>query len=305
MKRSSRPAFSMFELLVIVAIIGILIGLLLPATARVRQAANRISSVNNMKMLGIAVHSYHDVYECFPPGYAQNNFSTAALVLPYLEQDELFKMIDFKKPISDKANAAAAKTQVKLFLSPLDPLPRVTDDYGATNYLFNAGSKPDLANNDGVFYQDSKITLGELVNADGSSTTLMSGETLKGDGGTKGLDVRRQHVLLEERDALKNLNDDSGIKDFQESKNIAGDRCARWIDGSFLQGTFTGTRPANDPRPDVNCGGQGGLSALRTLGTTVTIGMCDGTVRSVSVNIDPKIWKLLSSRNDAMVLPKF
>lgn len=303
MNRSSRSAYSMFELVVILAIIGILLALLLPAIQKTRQAANRTQSMNIMKQLALAMHNYHDSYSSFPPGYGRNNFSAAAHVLPFLEQEPLFKQIDFKKPISDKANAVAAKTAVRLFLSPGDPLPRVTEDYGATNYLFNAGSKPDLADNDGVFYQDSKTKLQDIV--DGTSNTLMTGETLKGDGGNRAVDVRRQHILLNDKNDLKQLTDDSGVKEFQAGKNIAGDRCARWIDGSFLQGTFTGTRPANDPRPDVNCGGQGGLSALRTFETTVNIGICDGSVRAVNVKADPKIWKLLSSRNDGMPLPEF
>jgi hypothetical protein len=65
------------------------------------------------------------------------------------------------------------------------------------------------------------------------------GETLKGDGGTKAVTVRRQHVLLG-KGALKDLQDDAGVQDFKDGKHIAGDRCASWMDGRFLQGTFNG-----------------------------------------------------------------
>ena len=92
-------------------------------------------------------------------------------------------MIDLKKSVDDKANANARKIVVKTFLNPMDPVKTVKDDYGPTNYLFNAGSKPGLADNDGIFYHDSKINIADIT--DGTSNTLFSGETLKGDGGTK------------------------------------------------------------------------------------------------------------------------
>ena len=137
----------------------------------------------------------------------------------------------------------------------------VKDDYGATNYLFNAGSKPDLEDNDGDFLSRTPRSNSPDI-TDGTSNTLFTGETLKGDGGTKAMDVRRQYVLLK-KDALKGIKDDAGVEDFKDDKNIAGDRCASWMDGRFLQGTFTGTREFNDDRPDVSCGGEGGLSGLR------------------------------------------
>jgi type II secretory pathway pseudopilin PulG len=302
MKRSFRPAFSMFDLLVVIAIIGILIGLLLPAVQKVRQAANRVKSSNNLKQIGIACHNYHDSYGMLPPGNDKNSFSASARLLPFIEEDRLFKQIDLTKPISDKANSEARKAIVKIYLSPDDPIQAVSADYGATNYLFNAGSKPALADNDGIFYQDSKIKIPADI-PDGTSNTLMTGETLKGDGKKKGVDVQRQYVLLK-KDDLKGLKDESGAQDFNESKNVVGDRCASWMDGSFLQGTFTGTRLANDERPDVSCGGAGGLSGLRSLRKEmVLVGMCDGSVRPVKTSIKIDVWKALAGRNDGQLLP--
>jgi type II secretory pathway pseudopilin PulG len=300
MKQPSRAGFSLISLLVVIAIIGLLIGLLLPAVQKVREAANRMTSQNNMKQLGLACHNYHATYGILPPGYGSNKFSAVAYLLPYLEQDNLFKSIDFQKPITDKANENARKTELKVLLDPSDAVTQVTPDYGATNYLFNAGSKPALEDNDGVFYQDSKIKLTDIL--DGTSNTLMTGDTLKGDGQKRAVDVRRQYVLLADEKALKDLDDDSGVKDFQQNKNIAGDRCGRWIDGSFLQGTFTGTRPPNDAKPDVSCNGLGGLSAPRTYRPIVNCGFCDGSVRAVSVAVDPKMWKFITTRNGGEVV---
>src|SRR5581483_1859637 len=120
-------------------------------------------------------------------------------------------------------------------LSPRDAVMTVNPAYGPTNYLFNAGSKTALEDNDGLFYQDSKVRLLDVT--DGTSNTLMAGETFKGDGGTAAVTVLRQHVALG-KDALKKVGPDSGVEDWKDNKHIAGDRGASWMDGRFLQGTF-------------------------------------------------------------------
>jgi prepilin-type processing-associated H-X9-DG protein len=305
MKRHSRSGFTLFQLLVVIAIIAILIGLLLPAVQKVREAAARMQSQNNLKQIALGAHAYHDANNHFPPGCDAQNFSAAVYLLPYVEQDAVYKSIDLKKSVDDPANAEARKIVIKTFLNPSDPVMTVKNDYGPTNYLFNAGAKPDLEDNDGIFYRDSKIRFADIT--DGTSNTLLTGETLKGDGGMKAMDVRRQYVLLKKGE-LKEIKDDAGVEDFKDDKNIAGDRCASWMDGRFLQGTFTGTRVLNDPRPDVSCDGEGGLSGLRSVNPGVNVGMADGSVRFISENaneVKPSIWKLLTSRNDGNPIPEY
>ena len=301
MKRYFRRGFTLFQLLVALALLAIGFALFLPALAKVRAAAARAQSQNNLKQIGLAAHNYYSVNNAFPPGCNAQDFSTAVHLLPYVEQDNVYKSIDLKKSVDDKANAEVRKIVVKTFLNPMDPVKAVKDDYGPTNYLFNAGSKPGLADNDGIFYLDSKITFADII--DGTSNTLFTGETLKGDGGTKGEDVRRQYVLLT-KGALKGIKDDAGVQDFKDDKNIAGDRCASWMDGRFLQGTFTGTRPLNDAKPDVGCGGAGGLSGLRSLGDGANVGFADGSVRYVNQSVKAEVWKWLTGRNDGMVIPR-
>jgi prepilin-type processing-associated H-X9-DG protein len=303
MKRHQRRGFTVFQLLTVLALVALLFALLLPAIVKVRKSAERVQSQNNLKQLALACHNYHDSYRVLPPGNDENNFSASARLMPFIEQTQVFQQIDFKKPMTDKANAEARKAQIKIFLSPQDPLQTVDDAYGATNYLFNAGSKPGLVDNDGVFYQDSKIRLTDIT--DGTSNTLMIGETLKGDGNNKANDVHRQYVFLKEKDALKNLTADSGVEDFKDSKHIVGDRCASWMDGRFLQGTFTGTRTINDAKPDVSCAGAGGLSGLRSLEEGTNVAMCDGSVRFVQQKVSLDVWKLLTARNDGQPLPDF
>jgi prepilin-type processing-associated H-X9-DG protein len=303
MRRQRRAGLTLFQLLVVLALLILLFALLLPAIAKARLAAARMQSQNNLKQIALAAANYASTYNgLFPPGIDDNNFSAAAKLLPYVEQDNLYKLIDFKKPVDDKANAEARKAVIKTFLNPMDAVRSVSMDYGATNYLFNAGSKPDLADNDGVFYRDSKVKIGEIP--DGTSNTLLAGETLKGDGGVRAADLRRQHVLLK-KEALKGLTDEAGVQEWKDNKHIAGDRCASWMDGRFLQGTFTGTRVLNDARPDVSCGGAGGLSGLRSFQDHTNIAFCDGSVRTINKNVELKVWKYLTSGNDGNVIPNF
>ncbi|HEV3443072.1 MAG TPA: DUF1559 domain-containing protein [Gemmataceae bacterium] len=299
MTARTRPAFTLIQLLVIIAILAILFGMLLPAIQKVREAAGSAKSQNNLRQIGLACHNYHDNNGRFPPGNDSNNFSAAAYLLPYLEQDATFKAIDFSKPVTDEANANVRKMQLPVFLSSRDPQQTVKDGFGATNYLFSAGSQVDLKDNDGIFFQESAVRIADIF--DGLSNTILAGETLKGDGAAKAVDVKRQYVMLD-KDALTNLKPDAGAQDFKNNKHIAGDRCASWMDGRFLQGTFNGTLVFNDERPDVSCEGQGGVSALRSLDSTINIGFCDGSVRSVNKQINAATWKALTTRNGNEVL---
>jgi type II secretory pathway pseudopilin PulG len=292
MRNPTRRAFTLFQLLLVLAILLILLALLLPAVQKVREAAARSQSSNNLKQIALATINYADTNNgTLPPGIDDKGFATAAYILPYLEQDNLYKTIDFKKDIGDKANAQARKAQIRTYLSPRDAVPSVKPEWGATNYLFN----------DQVLLPAAKKPKYPAYISDGTSNTIMDGETLKGDGGAKAVDVRRQYVLLKKED-LKATGPNTGIKYFKDNKNIAGDRCASWMDGRFLQGTYNSRLRPNDERPDVSCGGVSGVSALRSFDQIVTVGMFDGSVRSVAVAVSHDTWKAAMTPNNGDIL---
>jgi prepilin-type N-terminal cleavage/methylation domain-containing protein/prepilin-type processing-associated H-X9-DG protein len=217
---SSRRAFTLIELLVVIAIIAVLLGLLLPATQRVREAASRVQCLNNLKQLGLALHDYHNVRKCFPPGLVtdQSNTSDAeatgfTYLLPYLEQDNTGKLYSFDNPWYAASNYQAVGIQVPLFFCPSNrdsgaiSLKALEAEWSTTlppsaaacDYAFCKGANGALHRNwqrtppavRGVFgirgstEVNSGIRLIDI--ADGTSTTMAMGEAA---GGTNQFLVR-------------------------------------------------------------------------------------------------------------------
>src|SRR5262245_28146553 len=130
-----RRAFSLIELLVVIAIVGILTALLMPAVQKVRETAARAQCNNNLKQMGVALHNYHASFGRFPPGHVSTltnpgwvmppnscnafppesgpGWGLFAFLLPYIEQDNLYRLINFDLNVSDPANDGPRRTPVK------------------------------------------------------------------------------------------------------------------------------------------------------------------------------------------------
>jgi prepilin-type N-terminal cleavage/methylation domain-containing protein len=116
--RPGRPGFTLIELLVVIAIISVLIGLLLPAVQRVREAANRISCANNLKQIGLAMHNYHSAHDQLPPSRVSDSGATwAVLIMPDLEQDNIYRQWDLQRPYFQQ-NDTARRTPVRSYFCP-------------------------------------------------------------------------------------------------------------------------------------------------------------------------------------------
>ena len=224
---SKSNGFTLVELLVVIAIIGILIGMLLPAVQQVREAARRTACKNNLRQLGIALHNYESALGRFPAGYmyisgddygAQTGYPVTAgdanylgqawgtLILPYLEQQNLYDQVDLKLPGFDPVNLVARETELNGFLCPTDNWSRgafvLRDEtadpierYAAASYCANWGPASGVADtpgdtsddvnldatpddSSGPFYRNSRTGFGDIV--DGTSNSLAVGERTNG-----------------------------------------------------------------------------------------------------------------------------
>ena len=129
MKKRLRKGFTLIELLVVIAIIAILIGLLLPAVQKVREAAARTQSQNNLKQFGLAIHNYNDAISHMPPAFVEygagkgyKDGSWLVHILPYVEQDNLKRLVDANTATSGQYYAITYnQSPPKVFINPTDP----------------------------------------------------------------------------------------------------------------------------------------------------------------------------------------
>jgi prepilin-type N-terminal cleavage/methylation domain-containing protein/prepilin-type processing-associated H-X9-DG protein len=307
-----RRAFTLIELLVVIAIISVLIGLLLPAVQMVRAAAARLSCQNNLKQLGLALHNHHGDRGHLPPGRGAPLpviFSPHAHLLPYLEQDNVGRMIDFgAAPVTfsvpgqtydGSRNLPAARQSLRVLVCPADASGgRVPgSEYGGTSYAGNAGSgQPDagsLTTSDGVFYLGSRVRLTDV--SDGTSNTAAMSERPLGDG------VSAPPTTPAE--AARRIRE-LGVAVAPTPAACAtpgewnGGRGEKWPLGNYGNTLYNHALPPNAAEPDcMNMTQQKGRPGARSNhGGGVNVLLCDGAVRFVPDAIDPAAWRALATR---------
>ncbi len=285
--------FTLIELLVVIAIIAILIGLLLPAVQKVREAAARMQCSNNLKQIGIGLHNYHSAYEKFPPMgrcgdpalQCRDPYQKANLwifLLPYIEQDNIYKLSPGPSPRSPSiddpntaANSLASKT-IKIYLCPADPTNQPTNTWTNGWVVANYVANHDAFHTDGVgwmsnWHDPNQSYSGRLsaTYTDGTSNTIGVTEAYGRCGSTGTLWAHEP------------VNPDWHA--------MFNDWTARGVNSKFQVQPTKNQCNAHVPQ-SIHTGG-------------IQVMMLDGSVRLVSNGISPTTWAVALTPSGGEVMP--
>ncbi len=180
-----RCAFTLVELVIVLAILGLLLGLLLPAVQRVREAARRTACLNNLRQLAIASHHYQANHGHFPVGCTEwraggdtgkRQLAWSVWLLPMLEQDTVYQQLDLTQGFDSPANASAAATEIAVFQCPSTDMKSASALRGRSDYGGIYGERIMSPNHPpkGTMLIDRPVRFTEI--SDGSSNTLLIGE---------------------------------------------------------------------------------------------------------------------------------
>jgi prepilin-type N-terminal cleavage/methylation domain-containing protein/prepilin-type processing-associated H-X9-DG protein len=297
----SRRAFTLLELIVALAVLLVMIGLLLPAVVQVREASRRIGCASNLKQLGLAVHSYHDVYALLPPSRLDPNgtVSWAVLLLPYLEQEDFYRHWDLRRRYYVHPKELR-KTDVPVYFCPSRGS-RIDDD---SHGDFPKDGWPDQISYGGS-PSDYAVCAGD---------NAVSYETPQADGAV--VIARYQYAqpyLLgawASRTSLGCLTDGLSNTLLLGEKHIAYDRYTRtrFGDGSIYNGDHAQviSRVAGPNNPLASSP----YEPLNTQFGSAHPGMCqfvfaDGSVKALSNRVDGNVLGLLANRADGQPTPDF
>jgi len=333
MRNTQRSAFTLIVLLVVIAIIAILIGLLLPAVQKVREAAARMQCSNNLKQLAIAMHTYHDAYQHFPknrwgpygptPGTDWEGwycFSATVQILPYVEQGNLFQQFENLKTATRTSTwnntGSPALQRLSVMLCPSSPRTSAAG-YPGTNYAWCSGSSihtggnANATNANGVINNYGERRMTDLT--DGTSNTIMVSEVVPGYDTANGVPYKS--------DAVFNAVVNKAFPTQAELDAIGADTATRVLTNNANTWAWYGhttslLNTAATPNWRYVAAGQGtpgwahdgGLGVIppRSKHTGgVNVALADGSVRFIADTIDLLTFQRLGHATDGQVVGSF
>jgi len=282
-----RIGYSLVELLVVVGIVAVLMSLLLPAIQAAREAARRTQCGNQLRQMGSAMLQYHDAKGRFPPGIqSSTRMFWSGFLLPYIEHQNLYDMIDFDLTWDTGPNAIVCSTFLPLFRCPSSTAPetmtaqgiedRVPCDYlacGSGTDTRESGPPPLAGgpHSDGVFYVDSGTRIAEIL--DGTSNTIALGDAM---------------FVFEEMDL-----DHTGFPQFLDRWCVG---TLEGLDNEVSEGIGSTGVAINSHKLDVFIDEKELAFGSHHPGG-VQAAFVDGSVRFFQEDIDRAVWSALGTRN--------